>query len=287
MGETRQAKSYGQLNAEQHAIIADKRFDAAHTPAEWIELLGDLADYDTVGDAQRSKVGWGCGLSIVATIVMLVVFAPLAPVPFLAAVTFMVLFTRMRKHDVPNSLRESVLPLVALLREDIDPASQLHLAVDLRPPERDENKRSSRDLTTHSYPKVSEALFECGWIAGDATLADGTTVDFTVRDLIRVRTVTKRNPRGKIKVKKKYKVRRMVEMRVALRNDQYAFQAVGATERGLRVGHKESGKRSVVKVRRMMVLPGSPQPQLDVRHVIDTLAAAYRRVALLPEEGGS
>ncbi len=277
------AKSYSQLSPEQKGFVESKRIEATHTPDEWVALLADVASFDQAGDQQRTKVGWGCGTSVILTIICIAVFPPISPLPLVASIALTVLFLRAKKRDVPNQLRESVLPLVALLREDYEPGSPLTLTIDLRPADRKENEQSSRDMPGSGFPKVSETTYLNGWLAGKGTLADGTTLEWEIADDIRERKVTKRNPRGKIKVKRKYKVRRAIEMRLGMRNDSYQWNPVGQPQGTLRMKHKEGEKRNVVKVRRQSVLTGTQNPSLDVRDVIDTLAGAYRRVNLVQE----
>lgn len=284
MSATQAAKSYNQLSAEQRGLIDAKHIQASHTPEEWVQLLAEVASFDQSGDAQRKKIGWGCGISVVFTIILAIAFIPLAPVPFIAVIVLLVIYLRMKKHDVPNQLRESVLPLVALLREDLDPAEPLELSVDLRAGNRDSTKVRSRDLSGTGYPKVVETFYDNGWLSGRGVLVDGASVEWSVTDHIRERKVTKRNPRGKIKTKHKYKVRRLIDMRVGLRRDSYAVNAEAGAS-GLKTSLKEGEKRNVFKLRRQIVVAGVPNPHLEPGAVIDTLAGAYRRVNLVREEG--
>lgn len=284
MSTTRSVKTYDALSAEQKEIIANKRAEAERTPAAWCVMLGELAAFDEVGDAGRKRAGWGCGISILLTIVLLIVFAPLAALTVIATIVFAVMFFRLKKRDIPNSLRESLLPLVVVLREDMESDASLSLRFDLREPTRRENvKRENKGAG--GYPRVEESFYENAWMSGSGALADGTTLEWSVTDGIRERKVTKRNPRGKIKTKTKYKVLRMLEMRVALRTDAYALQPANVPQGALRMATKEGEKRNVVKLRRRMISTGAPFPTFDVRDFIDTLAGAYRRVALVKQEG--
>ncbi|MBS1911772.1 MAG: hypothetical protein JST22_07285 [Bacteroidetes bacterium] len=279
------AKKYSQLSDEQKAIVTSKRADARHTPSEWITMLGEIAAFDRVGDRDRSRAGWGCGTSIILSIICLAVFWKAAIVPIVIAIIFAIRYANLKKVDVPNSLRESLLPLLALLREDMDAGAMLRLTFDLRDGTRKENMLAEESLPPRRYISLKELRYSNAWFSGEGALADGSSVAWEITDLIRIREVTKRSSSGKIKMKKKNRVRRVIDMRVGLRQDEYVWHGGGDAIDSLKVSTKSGDKRTVVKLRRVVEDGSTLHPRFDVRYFIDTLAGAYRRASLAGEEG--
>jgi hypothetical protein len=126
------------------------------------------------------------------------------------------------------------------------------------------------------------------WISGATTLADGSKLDWEIVDHIRRRDVTKRNARGKTKYKTKYKIRRQIDVKIGFPIDDYAMAVDKSTGTGTasdRMAIKQGAKRNVYKMRRVVV-ESIPDAVLDLKQFVDPIAAAYRQVALKPEDGG-
>ena len=96
-------------------------------------------------------------------------------------------------------------------------------------------------------------------------LVDGTRLRWSVTDRIRERQKTKRNPRGKIKSKTKYRKVTDVEVQLALKSKTYSVTRADA---------ETDGKRSKVAVQRS-VRTDSLDP-VDPRALIDAVTDVYR-----------
>jgi hypothetical protein len=104
-----------------------------------------------------------------------------------------------------------------------------------------------------------------------------------VVDHIRQRTVTKRNPRGKIKRKTKYKVKRRIDVRLGVRQDIYR-PTPASRPAPEHLSLRSGAKRHIIKVRRVITkdtLEAVPQ----VRDVLDLMAQAYKRLVPLQGKG--
>lgn len=276
-------KVYGSLDSEQKGLLERKRVEGTHTVDEWIRLLDNVATYDRHADDLRKTAGWMIVVAIAGLFVG--IFLPILLIPFLLlGIIAVILYLRLRSRDIPNNLRFFVLPLLALLREDMERDTPLTLQLDLTGGRQKEKITGSREFGPGN-PRIKENIYRDLWMQGRGALADGTTVDWSIADDIRERVVTKRNPRGKTKVKTKYKVRRVIDARVGLRHDEYALAAApdvnGVRDR---VAVKEGEKRNVVRLRRQLVST-EPDKVLAVKEFVDLLAGAYRRVQLNKPEG--
>ncbi len=260
--------------------------DSALTAEGWIDFLNPLAAFDKAGDAKRGPTGCAAGILLLVTFVAAVAIPPpyigVAVVPLIAAVVLFMRWRKMKKQDIPNSLREFVLPLVSVLREDVDPNEPVHLKLDLRGGTVAAKKQRSETLNDKGYPKVSLDFYSDAWMSGEAKLVDGSTVSWEILDEIRQRNVTKRNPRGKIKHKVKYKVRRTMDARVAIPSSD--FKMTGSTDgrnEGLRIRVKQGDKRNVFQTRRRTIAT-TVDTSPDVAELLGLITSAYGRVSANP-----
>jgi hypothetical protein len=280
-------RNYRSLTNEQRALLVDKATSGSRTPAEWLAFLGGVAAYDSSADRLRTAAGWTIAACLVLAIVSLAAASAIGALVVLAVgIGSVILFVRLKRNDVPNNMRECVLPLVALLREEMEPGAALRLRLDLTGGMRKEKQTGAESLPPGNFIRAEETSYTDPWFEGDGTFADGSNVGWSVVDMIRRRDVTKRGRSGKIKSKTKFKVRRMLDVRVAMRQDAYALADTHAAGgRGHdRVAVKEGQKRNVVKFRRIMN-DVRPDPPLDPKHIFDLLAEAYKRVTLNQTEG--
>src|SRR5687768_760100 len=113
---------YGSLEAEQKEIIEKKSIEGTHTVDEWIAILSSLSAFDEHGDSLRKVLGWTIALSIVLGFIGTIIAESLivAGVALLIVVAAIIFYRRFKKLDVPNSVRKFLLPLLRLLREDME-----------------------------------------------------------------------------------------------------------------------------------------------------------------------
>jgi len=273
-------RAYSSLTGEQKSILKEKTIDGSRTVAEWIALLGGVARYDGAADPLRQGVGCLSAIGFLLAFIAGVATGSfvLFIVVVVATVPFLILYGSLRRSDISNLLREFVLPLLALMREDMSAEAPLHLKLDLGKGMTDAKRTDQKPLP--GPRTIVQSSYRNGWMEGDGTLTDGSTLAWSIVDLIRERKVTRRNPRGKTKTKVKYKVRRMIDMRIGLRRDDYLLAGTAPKGGGNeRIDVKSGEKRNVLRVRRV-VESADPDAILDLDDFIGPLAAAYRRVAL-------
>jgi len=240
-------QAFNALSPEQQDIVRARRFSGARSPDEWIALLQPIADYDRQADDTRERGGG--------------------------------FFERRyaKKNDVPNGLRTFTLPLLPILREDIEPGAPLELWVDLTGPlVSTKSVRHSEPYKKGAYRKVVDTHYDDAWLQARARFADGSQLQFAVIDHVRSQFKEKKNPRGKIKRKTKNKKKTELTVTLTVQNRLYA--PAGGARALPKQKLKPSEKHTKVTVGG--TLPAKDLdaiPQLE--SLIELISGAYERVA--------
>jgi hypothetical protein len=267
--------TYRSLNAEQKAILAEKKLDLQRPVDELLAILKPLAACDSVANKAQGRMGCTFALMILATLIGIVVFSnigwslvTLAAIVVILGATIAsgVFYGWLRGVDVSDNLRKFVVPVLTLFREDFDSKSPVHLRLDLSPPTHKTKKTAEGEpFKQGSYHKIIDTTYVDPWMSADAVLTDGTKISWSVTDRIRERKKTKKNPRGKIKTKTKYRKVSDLEVQLALRTKNYALANAEVSA---------DGKRSKVEVQRS-VRTESLDP-IDPRTLVDAITNVYR-----------
>ena len=235
-------EAYRSLNEEQKRALRDKKLQLNRPIGEVLELLKPLAACDTMADKVRTKLGCSFGVGIVLTIAAIIYAfnAWTLPVILLVAVVLVLtvvfgwFWTWTRKIDVSNNFRGFMLPVLAVLQEDIDPAHPVRLDLDLSSPTDESKKRAtSPEYKRGSYYKIIDTTYVDDWMTFDARLVDGTKLSWNVSDKIRERKKTKKNPRGKIKTKTKYAKKTDLQVSMGLLKKEYAIEGAATSSRSV------------------------------------------------------
>lgn len=243
-------KAFKALTPEQQAVVTERRVEGERTPDEWLALLGPVAEFDQQADELRGAGGGG---------------------GFFAK-------RFARKHDVPDGLRSFGLPLLAILREDHDPAAPLELKLDLTG---GKEVGVGNPYTKGAYHKVVDTFYEDPWIEGHAQFADGADVRFSVVDRIRATKRWKRSASGKTKTKTRSRKETELAVTVSFPGKNYGASgapapAAPATGK-LKHSVKAEDSRTAVKLTRL-VKPVSAVAVPDVGALLELLGNAYAQV---------
>jgi hypothetical protein len=277
-------KTYRSLSPEQKQIVSQKKLELNRPVDELIALLKPVAACDTLANKSQTRFGCTFSVMLLLTLAAVIFFSNLGWGPltlgvlllFIAGAVFTGWFWMMlRGIDVSNNLRQFVVPVLALFREDIDPKSPVHLRLDLSKPIHATKKTAESDAYKAGiYHKVIDTTYVDPWMAAEAVLVDGTKLRWSVTDRIRERKKTKRNARGKYKTKTKYRKVTDIDVQLAMRTKTYAVADAEVSD---------DGKRSKVDVQRS-VRSDSLDP-IDPRALIDAITDVYR--AARPAQKGA
>jgi hypothetical protein len=287
-------QSYQSLTPDQKIFIREKRIEGRFTPQQWLFFFNRIAEYDSLRDASSGKFGWlGCVsiLLLVASLVIGIITVFLLPLFFLALILFiaMSVFFVKRRKDVPNHLRQFIVPLLLILREEMEPEAPMFLRVDLSEAT-GKDKLFSEQLSPaglrlqQAGSKITEKIYSNQWLTGAAELADGTKLQWQVFERIRERSEGKRRSSGKYKTKTKHKIKARVQVAMQFKRGDYAltpFRLHTATEK---IEVKNTGGRDKIRVRRIAVRNKVNEP-LPLSQLLEAIATAYKR-AMPSQPGG-
>ncbi|MBI3652368.1 MAG: DUF3784 domain-containing protein [Acidobacteria bacterium] len=280
-------QSYQALTADQKIFVQEKNISGTYTPAQWLVFFNKIAAYDALRDASKSKfIGLGCGcaaLTLASVIIgfMTLYLLPLAIVMVIALVIFLVFFAKHRK-DVPNHLRQFIVPLLHLLREEMKSRQPVFLHVDLRGGTLAEKKYSEqlsatgRQAQLHGS-KIKEEYFANQWLVGSAKLADGTLLQWQVFERLRKRAEGKRRSSGKYKTKTKFKVKTRVEAKLIFNHRVYTVAAPIGHDAQHTIVIKPGVRKDKVSVRRVLV-SDQADGMTPLGELLEAIASAYRAV---------
>lgn len=273
---------YRSLDAEQKRILREKQVDLNRPVDDLLKLLNPLASCDKVADKARTPLGCTFGLAIVAAIVLCFVLPwPALAVPLVLVVAIVLitgfLFFWTRRVDLSNNLREFVLPVLTLFREDIDPRHPFHMKLDLRSPLSKAKKTGeSAPYKRGAYHKIIDSTYVDHWMTAEGVLVEGTRLWWSITDSIRERKKTKKNPRGKYKTKTKYTKKTKIEVEVGLQKSSYELQG----NAGDKV--KAGDKRNAVQIARRQ--RADSLDALPPRALIDIITGVYQHARRVRKE---
>jgi hypothetical protein len=282
-------KAYRSLSAEQKQILSSKQVDLNRPVEELLALLRPLATCDTLTDKARTPLGCTFGLGIVATVGVTILFSNLGW-GWLGALVLAVVLAVMigagylwmwtKRIDVSNNFRQFGLPVLAVFREDIDPTRPVRLHLDLSAPTASSKKQSeSAPYKAGIYHKVIDTIYHDPWMSADAVLVDGSRLSWSVNDVIRERTKSKRTPRGKHKTKTKYSKKTQLDVELSLKKKLYDVTDAGDGELS------SDDKRNTVSVSRE--LKSATLDPVEPAALIDLIAGVYRNARPMKKEAGA
>ncbi|MCI0489058.1 MAG: hypothetical protein L0229_20900 [Blastocatellia bacterium] len=293
MSLIKERRLYNSLTPDQRRILEEKQIEGNYTPGEWLALLRQLAEYDRHGDAVRKvvkKMGCASGILVVATFIIGIVFETffLFFIALIIGVVALVLYFVKKRSDLPNKLRRFALPLISILREEMEQGVPLYLRMDFRSGTIKEKETAylGPDETKARYRrpsnvlKVKETHYTNAWMEGRARLTGGSILEWQIVDNTRQRKITKKGSSGKTKFKTKYKVKTIIDARLGLPREDYALMPGGPTaHQGEKVATRTGEKRNLIRVRRAKQ-SSTVDPEPDLKEFLDLVAGAFRRVTL-------
>lgn len=271
------------MNAEEKKLLQVKQISDERTPDEWIKFFSSIASFDKQGDSARN---WGCGCAVAGGfisfisifLIMLYVGILTLPIGLVMLTAGLIVYFYLKGYDVPGEkLTDGVVPIMLILREDMNPNDKVKLRLDLRGFELAEKKTGeSQTYNKGVYYNCVDFYYRDAWMDGQATLADGTQLVWHLYDLVKNTRRTKRNYRGKVKTKYKPKHRSYIAVQAGMKNEKYSLQD-GAKEKGAegKIAINDCGKRTWVTVRKMIKHPvGQSFKPVDF---VSVVASVYKR----------
>jgi len=237
------------FNQTQQELVKTKKMEGTMKLKAWLEQLKNVALMDKFGDKRRKLLtNWRIAFIVVGFISLFFGFA-FPPIFLLAAVciTFIVVFSvkisNLSKIDLGNGLRLFVVPLMVVLKEEASDEEKMTMKLDFSNPLTQPYLVKNIPNTSSGYPKITINYYKINWMSGEITLSDGTNISWQLEDFICEKKAVKRNARGKIKNKTKYKIKQDVSMKFNVLKSRYQY--VGTPDSN----YKDAGEYHQLKVK--------------------------------------
>ncbi|WP_242900622.1 hypothetical protein [Actinomadura terrae] len=155
---------------------------------------------------------------------------------------------RRRKWAPPERVREVVVPLLRIMAADMRPGGVLSVAADLRGTDAKDKHGPTVDVPARRpVLSIKQTWVTDPWLRMRAELRDGSVLELSVTELVRKRLVKKRNPRGKVKMKRKTRSTHLVRVVRRLPKGAAVHRPATPPPGWIKVRVKQSGERVVIR----------------------------------------
>ncbi|MFC4068793.1 hypothetical protein [Actinoplanes subglobosus] len=168
------------------------------------------------------------------------------------------------KWALPPRMLDVIVPLIDEICTDLGRKGTLTITADLRGHEAPGKSHPPRDLPVRPPVKSATDTWSIDpWLRLRADLRDGSVLEVLVVDRVRTRRVTKRNPRGKTKIKRKTKQVQIIKVRRKLPPGIPGQRPASAPPRWIQTVVRDGPRRSVTAAAKVTRKPQSPHEQVD------------------------
>ncbi|MDM8515441.1 hypothetical protein QUF76_04520 [Desulfobacterales bacterium HSG16] len=196
------------------SLLKNRGITGSWEAADCINALSELEKIDSDAEKNEKKAFTRAALCLFGIIASLITgamtttpyFFYLAPVFGIALVIFVLVGIRYSFRDLDDGFRVYLFPLLRALSDDIKKNKKISIEMDFFPTDKKIFKKSKSDKYQKGvYHKCYDTLYERDYLKMTLPLHDGNRLVVSVRDSLIEAQMTKKNPRGKIKTKRKYK----------------------------------------------------------------------------------
>lgn len=198
---------------------------------QWIKVLKVLDKLDRECEAGKKSSNKKAALFILPALLgialyfvhpLLVIIPILLVIP---GIVFLVRASKFAKYDTDNRLRAFLLPLLAIMKGDVNKKSNVNISINL-------NKLKSNEFKTKERPLARigntiggrDIFYQQDWLTMSLAFSDGTAIQIRATDLLRVRKMKKRSMSGKTKFKTKKKLKRTFRIAAKFQSDVYQLK---------------------------------------------------------------
>lgn len=274
------------LSPEVQQIVKSQKLSLHQSIALCKEQLAELSLYGQAVEKVKKKhlnlLIFGALLTFLSIFgaIFLPVFGLFLGIGILAIIIGAILYSRYSSISLPTFVKEFLLPMLNILEEESSPQNTIQIDADLNDKLQDQHLLRKALHNTQGYPKTDTFWYQRKHLRLQAQLSKNTTLQLEISEFIRERKITKQNPRGKIKVKRKHKIRVHYQAKVGLPNKYYQLLPLPANSTALRLKHKPSQKRHFLQVSlRHVHQQLGASPQLDL--AIQAIGQAYKQVKVV------
>lgn len=231
-----QPLTLNQLPPDANEIIKTKRILARKRLSQWLILLKTLSQFDAGTDVVLKKVQSKVIGSIVmlgitfflfifglafteGNIVVVVVGLSIALFVAFRAIFYGIKASKLKKVDLSNDFRETILPLLDYLSEDILPKGKILLDLDLSETSDKKHQVSKAKIPPGKFKKLTETVYESQCCSASIPLVDGTLLKLDISKKLASYNRYYRASSGKYKTKIKWKLLTIVTTSITPNED--------------------------------------------------------------------
>jgi len=198
-----------------------------------IDVCEGRSAHDLKAKRLFKRYAWSAAGSFALVLLICVVSGGAIPsialVPFLMCCVFLVLCFVYRAVNMPDEARVYLVPLLSCLRDDIKTGSSASIHMKLKPLKSNDNLTGkSQPYQQGAYSKIIDYTYDRQLLQLAVRLHDGNKLMINCHQQLVVISKTKKNPRGKIKTKTKYKARNTYTYKLLLDDQRYALSPLPA-----------------------------------------------------------
>lgn len=250
------------------------------------EVCAQLSNVRTADKGAEKKKSLGCTAMALAPLGPVAVYGFPQSVPTLVAylcgaffVLGFILYLVGQAGDIDDNRYILLTRLHRFIAGDCHKNATFSYALDLRPYDHRAFFKERQKIGGgffSGYPRGSTEIFESPILSGHAQLRDGTKIVVSATRTSRRRTLTRQNPRGKVKTKVKFKYGDRFTVQVKLPSDSPAASAtppVGTNDKiygPRKPKYKASGRRVST-----MVVEKTSYPVLDIGGLLRLLTWTF------------
>lgn len=280
------------LSPPEKNLLKKKQIQGELTPDEWISLITNLVNFEKQGDLTRKKSENAIIFLFLAVFpgVAVILFSPsrltLTILPF-AAVAWVILlliaifiYFYIKSFDLSGDvLTDKILPIIKVLREEMQPTEKIKLKLDLRGYNLPEKLlRKDSPFSKGDYYSITNSYFRDPWFSGEAQLADGTKLVWKIASLVRNTYKTKKNPRGKVKSKIKEKFRTVTDFRAGMDKKRYKLPKLSHKTSDGRILTRNSGDYTWMRI--VKNIKHADSNSFSYKDFVDLPATVYSNAAV-------
>lgn len=250
---------YEALPTDIKSFVKTRKLEGQYKIKQWLNWFQQVSQMDKLRDTARpGKTSPLMIAGIIAAIVGLfggIFYWPLYFILLAGVAVIIVVAIKNKKPplppDVDNRFREFVVPLLVILREEVDDNSKTKIRLDLNKPIQEAYVVKTEAPASMALPRRETKFYEISWLSANLTLTDSTQVSFEMKEHIRQRKTSKRSSSGKLKTKSKVKTKHLLMLTVSF--DAKRYQPV-SEEKSIGT-YSPKGDTHTYKLKRLVDIP--------------------------------
>lgn len=277
------------LPPEAKAVVKSKRISGRKKLSHWLSLLKTLSQFDKEVDEQYSMQSnraitatvITCLCSVIVFIslmaseadkIVVAVSATIMPLLILTAIYFWIKSSALKKINLTNDFRETILPLFTLLAEDIQAGDKISLSMNLDTPARKQYQISQKKVPPGKNRKCVETVYEITCCHAEIPLVNGTVLNLEIKKIPVSIDRYYSSASGKSKHKQKWKQLTIVTGELYPSMNDFAFdeQSISAMQNTEKIKMKDKKGEPLCRLVRKFKnkSPGEPPEKTVAPEVV-------------------